>query len=279
MPPARSPARASKSPARETVAAKKSPAKSTAKSPAKSPAKAPRSKSPARAKAAETKAEEPEEEEEVMEVGDEAAGAAAALAADPVLAGSNTAKARPKAAAAVPVAEDAPAPAPATANIVFVLSALAVVLALLWAVLVPPGEGVGKPKVRSVRATFLGPKAFVGTTLRMSGGFRGSALVSFTDKSCPACYEVTASFNALAAQLQAGDSPLAGQLRLAQVDCAKNSPLCTEFGVAGDEAPASGYPTVLWFRDGQLQVSAPAPPGSALGWSFVGLVTLGSFAG
>lgn len=276
MPPARSPARASKSPARETVAAKKSPAKSAAKSPAKSPAKARRSKSPARAKVAETKAEELEEEEEVMEVGDEAAGAAAALAADPV---PNTAKASPKAAAAVPVAEDAPAPAPATANIVFVLSALAVVLALLWAVLVPPGEGVGKPKVRSARATFLGPKAFVGTTLRMSGGFRGSALVSFTDKSCPACYEVTASFNALAAQLHPGDSPLAGQLRLAQVDCAKNSPLCTEFGVSGDEAPASGYPTVLWFRDGQLQVSAPAPPGSALDWSFVGLVTLGSFVG
>jgi hypothetical protein len=158
-----------------------------------------------------------------------------------------------------------PAPVPAAANTVFVLSALAVVLALLWVVLVPPGEGVGKPEPQSIKvasplikAPFVGPKAFVGTTLRTSGGFRGSALVSFTDKSCPACHDVTASFNALAAQLHGGASPLAGQLRLAQVDCAKNSLLCTEFGVSGDETEASGYPTLLWFRDGQLQVSAPA---------------------
>jgi hypothetical protein len=34
------------------------------------------------------------------------------------------------------------------------------------------------------------------------------------------------------------------------------------YGVWGDKTEASGYPTLLWFRDGQLQVSAPAatPP-------------------
>jgi protein-disulfide isomerase len=90
--------------------------------------------------------------------------------------------------------------AAALANTVFVLSALVVVLAVVFVV------GGSKPNPLSMRPTFaspfmkapfIGPKTFVGTTLRTSGGFRGSALVSFTDKSCPACHDVTASFNAL----------------------------------------------------------------------------------
>jgi len=190
------------------------------------------------------------EEEEVVEAPAPAAKAAAKAPAAKAAAKATKTKAAP--------AEEKPPPPPAATNIVFVLSALAVVVSLAWVVLVPPGGGkVARPTKASVAASYLGPKAFTGTSLKMSGGFRGSALVSFTDKSCPVCIELTPVLDSLAAKLASGSPPLAGQLKVAQVDCVKNVALCSSFGVSGDEPDASGYPTMLWFRDGAVQGSYP----------------------
>ena len=63
------------------------------------------------------------------------------------------------------------------------------------------------------------------------------------------------ALDSFGSKIEDGSYSFSGKLKVAKVDCIKYTPLCTEFGVSGDESDASGYPTTLWFRDGELQVS------------------------
>jgi len=142
-----------------------------------------------------------------------------------------------KAAAAAPSAPAAKA-APATIGAVLVLF---LALAAGAYTVLAPGKLKPVPK--------LGPNAFDGLNLKLSGGHTGVAMVGFTDKSCSGCKK----FNRVLKQAatQGLLERLQGQsLKIGKVDCDKHDDLCTRFGVTGDEADATGTPQLLWFRNG-----------------------------
>jgi len=141
-----------------------------------------------------------------------------------------------KAAAAAPSAPAAKA-APATMAAVLVLF---LALAAGAYTVLAPGKLKPVPK--------LGPNAFDGLNLKLSGGHTGVAMVGFTDKSCSGCKK----FNRVLKQAatQGLLERLQGQsLKIGKVDCDKHDDLCTRFGVTGD-ADATGTPQLLWFRNG-----------------------------
>lgn len=143
-----------------------------------------------------------------------------------------------KAKAAAPPSAPAAKAAPST---------LAAALVLLLALAAGAYTALAPGKLKSV--TKLGPGAFDGLDIKLSGGHTGVAMVGFTAKSCSECKKFNRVLKQAAAQGLL--ERLQGQsLKVGKVDCDKHDELCTRFGVTGDDADATGTPQLLWFRNG-----------------------------
>jgi len=243
--PAPAPAPAATTPA--AAPAKKSPR--AAKSPARSPGRPAKSPPPSRpdpsptpkpsASAVRQRKGTPKKKAEEKEAPETATGAAEEAPA-------------PEAAAPAPAAAP-PAPTPAPANgkgkaepwtlldYALVVIFVGLLGALAYTLYPEMGKKAKKPSVPR-----LTPKAFDGETLFSSIGYKGSALVAFTDPDCYECKELKPIFTEAKVALE-------GKLKFGQVDCVKYDTLCSAFGVTADDETALGLPWIGWFKGGVEQ--------------------------
>lgn len=134
----------------------------------------------------------------------------------------------------------------------------------------------------------LGPSAFDGTNLKLSGGYSGIAMVAFTSKTCESangdeCKRLNGVLKRTQrktllerAALKAG--LLVEELRIAKVYCESHDDLCVRFAVTGDDADAAGFPALIMFRNGTHYgpFAGPRTPDSIKESAKVALATSGS---
>uniref|UniRef100_A0A7S0LSB1 Thioredoxin domain-containing protein n=1 Tax=Coccolithus braarudii TaxID=221442 RepID=A0A7S0LSB1_9EUKA len=242
--------------------------------PNKSPARVRPGEKPIKAEAVPTASTEPgtaevpvdEESEEAEELGgsqnaDAPSAAAAAPAAAPAAAAPELPP-QPLAAApapAVPKAEPEPGwlSAPWSACDKFLLACIIVLVSIAAAQYMPnmpnmPMFMIKPPVKKTPRANALSPSAFdldvSPPRLKHSNNFQGSALVNFMIPDCEHCAKFKPEFAAASEELKA----TMPSLRLGQFNCHK-SPTHTDIC---DKFQISGYPHILWFRDGWPQDSS-----------------------
>lgn len=125
----------------------------------------------------------------------------------------------------------------------------------------------------------LSPSAFNGTNIKLSGDFKGVALVAFTDSPSGTCEEC----KTLNGVLKRSSKPqplveplewlgLQQTLKIGKVYCNggdAHDELCTRFGVTGDDEPAAGVPALLYFKAGKHQgpYEGPRTPEAIRAWA------------
>jgi len=110
-----------------------------------------------------------------------------------------------------------------------------------------------KPFAELPKVTLIGPKAFDGTGLRASGGYKGASLVAFVSKDTDAGEGLLTELKSPGFRSRLAGWRRNGQLRVARVDCDKHSSLCKMFGVAAD-------PVLAYFVGGEQRGTYEGEP-------------------